>query len=348
MTIPDLLNHGNIVGLSPMDGITDAAFRLLLTHIAKPDLIFTEFISAEGLSHGSLKLFDHLIFSPEERPIVGQLFGKNPDSFYQSALILCFLGFDGIDINLACPAKTVVQHGGGAALIEKPALVSSIVKSVQSAVNDFSLEKVKLNQLKLNQKTLAIVNHRLTEKRIPTVSVKTRLGINQSIISDWIPFLLTQNLDFITLHGRTLKQGYSGLADWDQIRLAVNLAKDSLTKIIGNGDIQNRQQGIEYCQKYGVSGVLIGRAALGNPWAFSNYLPTLATQLPGPQDRFSVSVKHYQLFQQVFPERPTESLRRHLLAYTSGLPHAKQLRTKLVRVSTLSDLLSLENDFLNV
>lgn len=348
LTIKDLLIHGNLVGLSPMDGITDVAFRQLLTQVSKPDLIFTEFVSAEGLSRGGLKLFDHLIFTPEQRPIVGQLFGKDPDSFYQSALILCFLGFDGIDINMGCPAKTVVQHGGGAALIDKPDLAGNIIKAVQSAVTDFTSGKIKLNQLKLNQKTLEIINSRQKSANQLTVSVKTRLGITKSVISDWIPFLLGHHLDFITLHGRTLKQAYADNADWDQIRLAVNLAKDSLTKIIGNGDIQNRQQGIDYCQKYGVSGVLIGRATLGNPWAFNNYLPTLAPQLLGLADRFSVAVKHYQLFEQFFPKRSTESLRRHLLAYTSGLPNAKQLRAKLIHVSTLSDLLSLENDFLNV
>lgn len=354
-SIKDLLNNGNIVGLSPMDGITDAAFRQLLTQISKPDLIYTEFVSAEGLSRGSLKLFDHLIFTPEQRPIVGQLFGKDPDSFYQSALILCFLGFDGIDINMGCPAKTVVQHGGGAALIAQPELASQIIQSVQSAVTDFATGKIKLNQLKLKQKTYQIILPFLkgrgppgrTEGFKPTISIKTRLGLSQSVIDSWIPFLLQHHPDFITLHGRTLKQGYSSLADWHQINLAVNLARNTSTKIIGNGDIQNRQQGIDYCQKYGVSGVLIGRAALGNPWAFTNYLPTLAPQLLGPQDRFSVAVKHYQLFEHFFPKRSTDSLRRHLLAYTSGLSYAKHLRAKLVHVSTLSDLLKLESEFID-
>jgi tRNA-dihydrouridine synthase len=359
MTILTLLDQGNIVGLSPMDGVTDLAFRQLLTEISKPDLVFTEFVSAEGLSRGGLKLFDHLIFTPEQRPVIGQLFGKDPDGFYQSALVLCFLGFDGIDINMGCPAKTVVQHGGGAALIGKPDLAINIIKAVQSAVADFTSGKIKLNQLKLNQKTLGIIGCNLKvseslpssrgdgptcvgpEGFRPTVSVKTRLGLSQSVIETWIPHLLQYGLDFITLHGRTLKEAYSGLADWNQIKLASDLAKNSQTKIIGNGDIQNRQQGIEYCQKYGVSGVLIGRASLGNPWVFNNYLPT-------PQDRFSTAAKHYQLFQQFFPKRSTDSLRRHLLAYASGLPHAKQLRSRLVHVSTLADLLSLENNFLNV
>jgi len=356
--IRDLLKHGNIIGLSPMDGITDVVFRELLCQISKPDILFTEFVSAEGISRGGIKLFDHLLFTPNQRPIIGQLFGKDPDSFYLAALILCFLGFDGIDINLGCPAKTVVHHGGGAALIGNLELTSRIIQSVQSAVTDFSSGKIKLNQLQLNQKTFEVIDHNLKISGLPfsrgdgpiyigpegfrpSISVKTRLGLSESVVSTWIPHLLQHNLDFITLHGRTLKQGYSGLADWEQIASAVNLAATTSTKIIGNGDIQSRQQGIDYCQKYHVSGVLIGRASLGNPWVFSDHLPT-------PSEKYSCALNHFRLFQQFFPARTTDSLRRHFLAYASGLPNAKQLRAKLVRVSTLNDLLSLEKDFLNV
>lgn len=349
-SIKDLLKHGNIIGLSPMDGITDVVFRQLLAETAPPDLYFTEFVSAEGLCRGGIKLFDHLLFTPQQRPIIGQLFGKDPDSFYLSALILCFLGVDGIDVNLGCPAKTVVHHGGGAALIGNPELTSQIIQSVQSAVADFSSGKIKLNQLKLNQKTFEAINNnrklsdyrlQITDYRLPTISVKTRLGLSESIVTTWIPHLLQHHLDFITLHGRTLKQGYSGLADWQQISLAAEIVTDSNTKLIGNGDIKNRQQGTDYCQKYGISGVLIGRASLGNPWVFSDHSPT-------PSERFSIALKHFQLFQTFFPARSTDSLRRHFLAYASGLPHAKQLRSHLIRVSTLGDLLALENDFLKV
>lgn len=332
-----------IIGLAPMDGITDEPFRLTQCHIAKPDVIFTEFVSAEGLAHGGLKLFDNLLYSPVERPIIAQLFGKDPDSFYLAAIILCHLGFDGVDINLGCPAKTVTQHGSGAALIAKPALASEIIKAVKSALSDFSQNKIKLSQLKLKPKVLKIINRNLkysnyrlqiTDYRLPTVSVKTRLGLNQSVISTWIPFLLKHRLDFVTLHGRTLSQGYSGLADWSEIKKAAAIAKKFSTPLLGNGDIQTRQQGIDYCQKYDVTGVLIGRAAPGNPWCFSNQIPTR-------RQRFNAMVYHYQIFQKTFPKRSTDSLRRHLLAYTHGLPDAKKLRQKLIHLSTLDDLLLL-------
>ena len=344
-----------IVALAPMDGITDEAFRLLHIQIAKPDLIFTEFVSAEGISHGGVKLYDTLLFSPQERPIIGQLFGKDPDSFYKSAIILSELGFDGVDINMGCPAKTVTQNGSGAALIAKPDLAVEIIKAAKQGIDDWFSGKVKITDLGLNQKTLAVIdrnkkyssifvetycNTSLPAVKKPTISVKTRLGISESIIESWAPVLLSQNLDFLTIHGRTLKQAYAGTADWDEIQKVVRLAKTTKTKIFGNGDIQSHLQAIEYAKKYGVDGVLIGRAACGNPWCFQDYSATA-------KERFSAMLLHAQLFQQVFPHRRFDSLRKNFLFYASGLPNAKQLRSKLVRLNSISDILELEADFLS-
>jgi len=327
-----------------MDGITDEAYRLLQTEIAKPDLIFTEFVSAEGISHGGVKLYDILLFSAKERPIIGQLFGKNPQSFYKSAIILSELGFDGIDINMGCPAKTVTQNGSGAALIDKPDLAVEIIQATKKGIDDWFFGKVKITDIDLNQKTLAVIerNKRYSDtqnKKIkPTISVKTRLGITESIIENWASILLSQELDFLTIHGRTLKQGYAGSADWSEIQKVVNLAKETKTKIFGNGDIQSKSQGIEYCQKYGVNGVLIGRVACGNPWCFKDYIAT-------PKERFSAMLLHAQIFTQVFPHRRFDSLRKNFLFYASGLSNAKQLRSKLVRLNSIEDLLQLEADF---
>lgn len=339
----------HIIGLSPMDGITDEAFRLVQTKIAPADLMFTEFVSAEGISRGGVKLYDTLLFSPQERPIIGQLFGKDPDSFYKSAIILCELGFDGVDINMGCPAKTVTQHGSGASLIAKPDLAVKIIQSVKKGIDDWFSGRVKITNLGLNKKTLEVIirnkkysNLRSTindlRSNLPTISVKTRLGISESTIDSWIPVLLAQDLDFLTIHGRTLKQAYAGVADWNEIKKVVNLAKNTKTKIFGNGDIQNRQQGIEYCQKYGVDGVLIGRAAGGNPWAFNDHIAT-------PQEKFSAMLLHAQMFENVFPHRCFDSLRKHFLLYTKNLSNAKSLRMKLIRLNSVKELLSLEDEF---
>lgn len=342
----NFLNNNQIIGLSPMDGITDEAFRLLQTKIAKPDLMFTEFVSAEGISHGGVKLYDTLLFSSEEHPIIGQLFGKDPESFYKSAIILSELGFDGIDINMGCPAKTVTQNGSGAALISKPDLAVQIIKSVKQGIEDWFSGKVKITDLNLNQKTLDVINRNKkyseikNNKNKPTISVKTRIGITESIIDFWAPILLAQDLDFLTIHGRTLKQGYAGTADWNEIKKVANLAQNTKTKIFGNGDVKSKSQAIKYCQKYGVNGVLIGRAACGNPWCFKDYLAT-------PKERFSAMLLHAQLFVEVFPHRRFDSLRKNFLFYASGLANAKQLRSKLVRLNSIEDLLHLEGEFLS-
>lgn len=345
-----------IIALSPMDGITDEAFRLLQTEIAKPDLMFTEFVSAEGISHGGVKLYDTLLFSAKERPIIGQLFGKDPDSFYKSAIILSELGFDGVDINMGCPAKTVTQNGSGAALIAKPELAVEIIQKTKQGIDDWFNNKTKITDLGLNQKTLEVIKRNqkysninnvetlhatsLSHPQKPTISVKTRLGTTQSTIESWASLLLAQDLDFLTIHGRTLKQAYAGTADWSEIQKVVDLAKDTKTKIFGNGDIQTKTQGIEYCQKYGVNGVLIGRAACGNPWCFNDYVAN-------PKERFSAMLLHAQFFAEVFPNRRFDSLRKNFLFYASGLTNAKQLRSKLVRLNSITDLLQLEAEFLS-
>ena len=346
-----------IIGLSPMDGITDEAFRLVQTKIAPADLMFTEFVSAEGISRGGVKLYDTLLFSTEERPIIGQLFGKDPESFYKSAIILCELGFDGVDINMGCPAKTVTQHGSGAALIANPKLAVQIIESTKKGIEDWYIGKTKITNIGLNNKTLDVINRNqkyskfkfpfLREKpeqgegkgfSKPSISVKTRLGTTESTVETWIPKLLAQDLDFLTIHGRTLKQAYAGVTNWEEIKKVVSLAKKTKTKIFGNGDIQNRQQGIVYCQKYGVDGVLIGRAASGNPWCFNNHTAS-------PKERFSAMLLHSQLFETTFPSRQFDSLRKHFLLYTKNLSNAKSLRMKLIRLNSVKELLSLEDEF---
>lgn len=340
-----VFDKGNpIVGLSPMDGVTDCAFRQTQCYVHKPDLIFTEFVSAEGISRGGVKLYDQLLFLPNERPIIGQLFGKDPESFYKGAVILSHLGFDGIDINMGCPAKTVTQHGSGAALIGKPELAAELIKSTQQGINDYVSGKVKITDIGLKTASLEVIKRNLkfsniTTRNKPTFSIKTRLGVSENTTETWIPFLLQFKPDFLTLHGRTLKQGYAGTADWSAIALAANMSHDSGVPLLGNGDVQNHQQALEHCQKFNVDGVLIGRASMGNPWVFTD-------QIPSFRDRFSIMCYHAQKFQEIFPHRQFDPLRRHFLLYTSGHPRAKQLRNQIVHLTSIEQLYALEADFL--
>jgi len=341
----DYLKSNFVIGLSPMDGVTDEAYRQTQCFVSKPDVIFTEFVSAEGISRGGVKLYDQLLYSANERPIIGQIFGKDPESFYKAAIILCHLGFDGIDINMGCPAKTVTQHGSGAALIGQPELVSAIIYSVKKGIEDYIAHKITINDIALKKASLDVIKRNLkysggVVSLRPTLSVKTRIGINSNVVDTWIPHLLGHHLDFISLHGRTLKQGYSGLADWKAISNAAKLAHRSDTKIWGNGDIKSIEQAHKYGRKYGVDGILIGRATMGNPWVFSDVVPTL-------KDRFSLMCYHAKMFTDTFPSRRFDSLRKHFLLYTTGHPRAKQLRAKIVHLNSITELYALEEDFLN-
>jgi tRNA-dihydrouridine synthase len=339
-----LTGKSSLIGLSPMDGITDCAFRSTQSNFAKPDFMFTEFVSAEGLVKGGVKLYDLLLFRSAQRPLIGQIFGKDPESFYKATVVLCHLGFDGIDLNFGCPAKTVTQHGGGAALIGTPDLALSLAKASQRAISDWVGGKVTLVDLGLNQRTLDVISRNLKfsgpppSPIHPTFSIKTRLGLAESVLTTWIPQLLDLLPDFITLHGRTLKQGYSGQADWDSIHLAAGLTHNEGVPLIGNGDISSLGQARQYQSKYSVDGVLIGRAALGNPWVFSDTVPTWS-------DRFQALKYHMSEFQAAFPLRRLDPLRRVMLEYTKSHPHAKALRLKIVAISKPEDFLTLESEF---
>ncbi len=347
MSLKNLLSKSTpIIGLSPMDGVTDYPFRQVQCQITKPDILFTEFVSAEGISHGGLKLFDQLLYTDNQRPIIAQLFGKHPDSFYQATIILCFLGFDGIDLNMGCPAKIVTSHGSGAALIDQPQLASQLIKAVYDGVGDYQTGKVNLKNLKTPQKIQKVITRNQkfssfnpTTKTNPTISVKTRIGTNRIITKDWIGHLLKHQLDFITLHGRTLKQGFSGQSNWKEINIAATLASSTPTRLFGNGDLKTYHQAQDFCKKYQTSGALIGRAAAGNPWCFSGHSPS-------PKEKFSAMLLHAQIYQKTFPHRRFDPLRKHFLNYSKSLPNAKKLRQLLVRVSSLPQLLKTESQFI--
>jgi len=239
----------------------------------------------------------------------------------------------------------VTQHGSGASLIDKPELASLIIKNVQKAVSDFANNKVTLKDLKLKEKVYKVIERnnkysKFTGKIIPTISVKTRLGITSDTTDTWIPFLLSHHLDFLTLHGRTLKQAYAGTANWEAISKAAKLAHEANTIIFGNGDVESHSQALEYCQKYDVDGVLIGRSAMGNPWAFNDKKPDF-------KEKFSAMLLHAKNFTEIFPSRRFDPLRRHFLLYVSGHPHAKELRQEIVKLTKIDQLYLLEERLTN-
>jgi len=300
-----------IVGLAPMDGVTDAAMRFITKRHGNPDVIFTEFVSAEGIRAGAKRLMRDFVYDNSERPIVAQLFGKDPEAFYVAAKMVLKLGFDGVDINMGCPARKVANRGEGAGLINTPDLALAIIKEVQRAVKN----------------------------KIP-VSVKTRIGYSKPVTEEWIGTLLSAEPAVISLHGRTLKQGYSGKADWKEIGKAAKLCKEAETLFLGNGDIEKFQiSNFKFQIKIkgewtelpeGVDGVLIGRAAFGNPWVF-NQGETLVK-------RFGVMVEHARKFEELYPDDKFFVMRKHLSWYAKGFGGAVDLRRKLVLCNSAEEV----------
>src|SRR6266571_7332535 len=259
-----------IIGLSPMDGVTDPAFRFIVARHGKPDVQFTEFISVEEIRRGTASAWRQLRFVESERPILAQIYGADPDGFYQVAHVLCALGFDGVDINMGCPSKSVSARGCGAALIKTPPLAREIIRAAQAGVKDWvsGRDPVTLGlRPKVLEKVQSLSTLSTARRSIP-VSVKTRLGYDAVVIEDWVTILLEEQPEVISIHGRTLTQMYRGRADWGAIARAAKLVRQTSTLILGNGDVESMSELIDRVRETHVHGVLIGRGGLGNPWLF--------------------------------------------------------------------------------
>jgi nifR3 family TIM-barrel protein len=332
-----------------MDGVTDQPFRQIAKKYGRADVIFTEFTSAEGISRNAIKLLRDFLYDESQRPIVAQIFGKEPAAFRATALILGYLGFDGIDINMGCPAKNVSHHGGGAALIRTPELAQEIVRAVQAGVQDWVDGKTLESCLGLKAKTRALIMERhrqlpeqYRQRRPLPVSVKTRIGFDEPEVERWIPKLLEVEPAAIELHARTLKQMYGGQADWSHIARAVDLAKGTGTLIIGNGDLQTAADVQRRVQETGVDGVLIGRATFGNPWVIADMVRQRNGEPPLPpptlKDRISLAIEHSRLFEASYPDETFMAMRKHLAWYIKDFPNASDFRTALVLANSADEV----------
>lgn len=325
-----------IIGLSPMDGVTDAAFRFITDTYGKPDILFTEFTSVEGLDHGAVKLLEAFVYHKTDTPTICQIYGADPAAFYKSTFIACELGFDGVDINMGCPDAAVARKGGGAALILKPDVAQNIVRCVKRAVHDWTGGK-NIEDVGLKDEIVEWVRnyqkiHELTPKRnMLPVSVKTRIGYDAIVTKEWIGNLLEVEPVAISLHGRTLKQMYTGQANWEEIGKAAEVVRKTETLLLGNGDIRSLDDAYEKIKTYGTHGALIGRACFGNPWLFKNFEPTAL-------ERLNVALEHCRKFMELTPEGHFMSLRKHLAWYCRGFEKAAEVRAQFMQVKTLEDV----------
>lgn len=304
--------RGRILGLSPMDGVTDAPFRYMAAKYGRPDVIFTEFVSVDGLHFATgvkrermLKAFvkardvGNLAHKPFE---IAQIFGSKPEFFAEAAVIIEQLGFDGVDINMGCPAKNVSENGCGAGLIRTPRLAIEIVQTVRKAT------------------------------KLP-VSIKTRLGVSEKAeMKEWIAAIMEAEPACISLHGRTLKQMYAGEADWEAIGEAAEIVHCKGGIILGNGDIKSVADLQAKIEKYGVDGGLIGRAAQGNPAVFAGI------NEPTIEQKKKWMNEHAKIYEKVYGDNWFVPMRKHLAWYAHGFAGAGELRQKLVRVSKASEV----------
>lgn len=327
-----------IVALAPMDGVTDHSFRHIQKKYGNTPVVYTEFTSVEGVCRGATRLLKDFLYDATQRPIIAQIYGTTPDFFRQTAIILCQLGFDGVDINMGCPAKNVAHSGAGAALIKTPQLAQEIVRATQRGVLDWREGASARDCSNITDEIRDRVEERaqlLSEqyasrsREIP-VSVKTRIGYHTPVVSDWIPTLLETNPAVIAIHGRTLKQQYAGAADWSHIGAAVTLAEDSDTLVFGNGDVKNYEQALKKVREYGVDGVLIGRGAFGNPYIYQR-------KYDQKKSVFKIALEHAQLFEATNDKTYRNyflPMRKHLGWYVRSVPNATKIRVELFKTNS--------------
>jgi tRNA-dihydrouridine synthase len=351
-----------IIGLAPMDGVTDAAFRLIVARQGPADVSFTEFTSVGEICRGSDFLLSSLIYSDLERPVVAQLYGKAPALFYQAAHVVCELGFDGLDINMGCPSRNVASSGSGAGLIRTPELAHAIMRAARQGIADWaagqSLTSAGLKPARAE--LIRIMNVRrngqpTASRRSIPLSVKTRLGYDEVVIESWISHLMEERPAAISVHGRTLEQMYRGQADWSAIERAARLARGTNTLLLGNGDVQSTRDVIRRLRETTVHGVLVGRGVLGSPWFFRTKEAAkaeLRSEAPcaGDEDvplteRFQVMLDHARQFEAIFGKDHFPRMRKHLGWYCKGFRHAAAMRGRMVRASSSNDVERLVTDY---
>ncbi|MFA9288640.1 MAG: tRNA dihydrouridine synthase [Weeksellaceae bacterium] len=325
-----------IFGLSPMDGVTDAAFRYMVDTYSKPDVLLTEFVPVEAIAHGAEKVLHSFVYHQTETPTIAQIYGTDLIAYYKATFVACEAGFDGVDINMGCPDKTITKRGAGAGLILQPKHAQEIIKTVKTAIKDWSegktIEEAEVAESIINWvQTFKKTHNIITTRQILPVSVKTRIGVEVPVTEAWIANLLEMEPVAITLHGRTLAQMYTGRADWDEIGKAAELAHKTKTILLGNGDIQSMPEARDRINDYNVDGVLIGRATFGNPWFFKEHEATTA-------ERFEATYKHVESFTRLLPDGHFISLRKHMAWYCKNIPHAAEVRAQLMQMNSLDDV----------
>lgn len=308
--------------LAPMEDVSDPPFRAVCKANGA-DLMYTEFISSEGLIRDAVKSKQKLDIFDYERPIGIQIFGGDEEAMAMSARIVEAVSPDLVDINFGCPVKKVVTKGAGAAVLKD---VDAMVKLTEAVVKSTSLP----------------------------VTVKTRLGWddNTKNIVEVSERLQDVGIRALAIHGRTRAQLYKGEADWTLIAKVKENARIRIP-VFGNGDIDSPEKALEYKNRFGVDGIMIGRAAIGYPWIFDEmkYFLRTGNHLPPPTigQRVDVIRKHLEHSIQWKGLLPgINEMRRHYTNYLKGLPNIKEYRLKLVTIRSAEEINEVLNEIATV
>lgn len=298
--------------LAPMEDVSDPPFRFVCKQNGA-DLMYSEFISSEGLIRDAIKSRQKLDFSEFERPFGIQIFGGDEEALALSAKIIDTVQPDLVDINFGCPVKKVVCKGAGAAVLKD---VNLMVRLTEAVVRSVSLP----------------------------VTVKTRLGWDDQSknIEEVAERLQDVGIKALTIHGRTRSQLYKGEADWSLISAVKNNSRITIP-IFGNGDIDSPAKAVDYKNRYGVDGIMVGRAAIGYPWIFReirHYIETGSLfSPPDIEERIQVCMMHLQKsVEWKGPVLGVLEMRRHYANYLKGLPHIKEFRLRLVTAKTKEEV----------
>ncbi|MFH0755615.1 MAG: tRNA-dihydrouridine synthase [bacterium] len=321
--------------LAPMSDITDIAFRQIIAKYSKhkkvcdnkyktlntnkngPDIFWTEFVSADGLASkdGRKKLLPILKFSKKEKPIIAQIFGAKPENIKTACEIISKLNFDGIDINMGCPDKSVVKQGAGSALIKNPKLAQEIIRSAK-----------------------------IGAPRLP-ISVKTRIGYNHIEYKTWLPKILKENISALTIHLRTKKEMSNVPAHFELIKDIVKVIRkyDKKVFIIINGDIKSLEQGKKLAKDARFDGIMIGRAIFGNPWFFNSEIKSENISI---KEKLKVLIEHTKLYEKLLNYRNFANMKKHFKSYLNNFEGVKELRNKLMKTNNSEEVIRIIEDYL--
>ncbi|MCG3419819.1 tRNA dihydrouridine synthase [Oceanobacillus jordanicus] len=301
--------------LAPMEDVTDVVFRHVISEAGRPDVFFTEFTNSESYCHpeGKQSVRGRLTFTEDEQPIVAHIWGDKPEYFRQMSIGMAELGFKGLDINMGCPVANVAGNGKGSGLIRRPELAAELIQAAKAG-------------------------------GLP-VSVKTRLGYTQvDEWRDWLRHLLEQDIVNLSIHLRTRKEMSKVDAHWELIpeikKLRDEVAPDTLLTI--NGDIPDRQTGMELVEKYGVDGVMIGRGVFTNPFAFEKEPKEHSSE--EYLDLLRMQLDLHDKYAKIEP-RPMKPLRRFFKIYVRGFRGASELRNQLMSTESTDEVRALLDSF---